>query len=129
MNELPFQQYVYRAHIHRIIDGDTFEADVDLGFNITVRETFRLKDIDTPETFRPRNEAERSHGKQATTEVRVWMDNQDVLIKTWKDSDGKYGRMLADVWHPDMAEWLSEMLVRKELVKLDEYPDDTMEML
>ena len=44
--------YVYRAKARRIVDGDTVDMDVDLGFFVSVRIRFRLKGIDTPEIFR-----------------------------------------------------------------------------
>ena len=43
------QIYLYKAKIVRIVDGDTFDAEVDLGFNMTLKTRFRLADIDTPE--------------------------------------------------------------------------------
>ena len=46
--------YTYAARLVRVVDGDTVDLDIDLGFHITVRERFRLAGIDTPE-LRDRN--------------------------------------------------------------------------
>ena len=122
-------KYLYKAHITRVVDGDTFHADVELGFDVSIKEVFRLYGIDTPETYRPRNELEREHGKQATDAVKAWMEGDNVVIQTYKDRGGKYGRMLADVWHEGHGEWLSEMLTRRDLIKRDEYVVDTDSLL
>ena len=43
--------YQYKAIITNVVDGDTFDMDIDLGFNIHIHERVRLLDIDTPEKF------------------------------------------------------------------------------
>ena len=43
--------YQYKALITNVVDGDTFDMDIDLGFNIHIHERVRLLDIDTPEKF------------------------------------------------------------------------------
>ena len=122
MSESPVHQYLYRAVLTRVVDGDTFVADVDLGFGVTKTDTFRLYGVDTPETWRPRTRAERLHGLHATAMVKEWQ-NHRVLIKTYRDRTGKYGRMLADIWHPGHQTWLSDELRRRDLVKRDHYED------
>ena len=56
--------YFYKITIVRVLDGDTVEADFDLGFNITHRVTVRLAGYDAPETFRPKTEAEAKAGAE-----------------------------------------------------------------
>lgn len=87
--------FSYQATITNIVDGDTFDANVDLGFHIFVSLRFRLLGIDTAETWRPRNAAEKAHGEAATARVEDLMLFQAVTIYTHKA--GKYGRWLADV--------------------------------
>lgn len=58
--------YTYDALIVRVVDGDTVDAEVDLGFSLKYNARFRIKGLDTPETWRPKSEAERVHGKAAT---------------------------------------------------------------
>lgn len=87
--------YEYRATILRVIDGDTIEARVDLGFDVSVIERFRLYGINAPET---KGES-REEGKAATEYLRVLVakNAQDgvLTIQTRKDKREKYGRYLA----------------------------------
>ena len=87
--------YEYKAKVIRVVDGDTFIATVELGFHITSKSTFRLANIDTPETWKPKSEEERHHGELAKQFVIDAIDNSDIIIKTKKT--GKYGRWIADV--------------------------------
>lgn len=115
--------YEYKAQILRVVDGDTFECLIDLGFDLTLRETVRLAGVDTPETFRPSSEEERAWGKEATEFVRNFMEGDSVLLKT-EYRRGKYGRILARVWHPGHEQWLGEELTRRGLVKESEWDSD-----
>ena len=53
--------YNYKAKVVRVVDGDTVDLKVDLGFHISANERFRIKDIDTPEIWRPSCESELEH--------------------------------------------------------------------
>ena len=109
---------VYWAFITRVINADTFVASIDLGFHVSVTETFRVSDYDAPETFRPRNAAERKHGSEASYVAHLLLNRNRLLIITAK-KQGKYGRYIADVVIPqeascikkDVAEQLSEVMV------------------
>ena len=54
---LPLPNYVYRIQVTRVVDGDTVDANIDLGFNMMYKERIRLMGIDTPES-RTRNKHE-----------------------------------------------------------------------
>lgn len=110
--------YEYKAKVIRCIDGDTFEVNVDVGFSITITTKLRLADIDTPESYRPRNEAERTHGNAAKVLVEALMLNQWVTIRTNKT--GKYGRYIAHVELPDGRD-LTEVLKEHDMTKRTEY--------
>ncbi len=115
--------YEYRATIVRVIDGDTFTAEVDLGFNTSVYATFRVKDLDTPETFRPRNRVEKAHGETATAYAKKLLPmGEEVTIKTFKDKTGKYGRMLADVILPNGGTF-TEIMKDAGFEKREEYKE------
>ena len=88
--------YIYKAHILRIIDGDTIEAEIDLGFNLTFTGIFRILDLDTPETYRPKNDAEKEHGQQASAFAKELLLNKTVTIQTYPKV-GIYGRYLAHI--------------------------------
>ena len=88
--------YRYRAAVASVYDGDTFRADVDLGFSAWLKNVkFRMAGIDTPELRGPA--AERAAGLAARDRLRELMPvGAPVLIASTKA--GKYGRYLADVF-------------------------------
>ena len=117
--------YTYDAFVNRVVDGDTYDVQIDLGFNLFMKDTrVRLKDVDTPETWRPTTEAEREHGERATRFVKNLIEGKFIRVKTYKL--GIYGRYEADVMLPDdNGELLDLGTLLKEnyLVKLGDYGD------
>ena len=109
--------YTYKAQIERVVDGDTFIAVIDLGFDTFQRHTFRLYGVDTPETYRPKSENERVLGEKATEFVRDLIEHRSVTVITHNDKQGKYGRYLAEV-HTSKG-YLSELLKENKLTKSD----------
>lgn len=92
--------YEYRVKkVTKILDGDTFDVDLDLGFNISYSQRIRLSGIDTPES-RTRDLNEKKFGLEAKEYVKSLIDNAKlVVIKTEKpDSSEKYGRILGQVF-------------------------------
>ena len=91
--------YVRRAKIVRLVDGDTVDVDIDLGMAITTRQRLRLFGINTPEVRGPEKEsghAATQHLADLLVEFRhegEW----DLVVQTYKDKKGKYGRYLADL--------------------------------
>ena len=84
--------YSYRADIVRLIDGDTVQADIDLGFNVSIRLKLRLYGIDTPEV---RGE-ERLFGLESKAALEAMIERYaPITVQTLKDITGKYGRYLA----------------------------------
>jgi micrococcal nuclease len=112
--------YEYKARVTRVVDGDTYDVTVDLGFEINFTIRIRLNGIDTPETWRPRTEAERVHGESATRFVRLLIEGQDVLIRSHKL--GIYGRYAADVKLWDGSD-LTTLLKEKGFEKRSDYSD------
>lgn len=97
LNGIVHTFYVYNAIVLDVYDGDTFTAEVDLGFDTFRRMKFRLLGVDTPEL---RGE-ERPQGLIVRDLVRDMILNKQVVLKTLKDSQGKYGRYLSEVWIGD----------------------------
>jgi micrococcal nuclease len=91
--------YTYVGKILKVIDGDTCDAQLSLGFDIWVTQRLRLAGIDTPEV---KGES-RSSGLAAKSFVEDWViaAGPTVLIKTYKDKSEKYGRYLAEIFHAD----------------------------
>ena len=92
-------QYIRRARIVRLIDGDTCVIDVDMGMAITVRATVRLYGINTPEVRGPEKVAGHA-ATQHLADLLVQFRHEgewDIVVRTHKDKKGKYGRYLADL--------------------------------
>jgi micrococcal nuclease len=90
--------YEYACKVERVVDGDTVDVVLDLGFDIFHKCRVRLYGIDTPES-RTRNLDEKARGKMAANYLKNAINNgTKVVIQTkLKDSKGKYGRVLGDV--------------------------------
>jgi micrococcal nuclease len=89
---------MYEYHVKKVtnvVDGDTIDVDIDLGFDISFSSRVRLAGIDTPES-RTTNKAEKVLGLEAKEYVKSKIkDAKEVVIKTEKmDSSEKYGRIL-----------------------------------
>lgn len=98
----------YRAQVTKVVDADTLDLHIDLGFYLYTRQRFRLARIDAWET---RGE-EREQGLIAKTVVQSLLPpGRQVRITTEKT--GKYGRWIAEVWCEDedgdefnLSDWL-----------------------
>ena len=90
--------YEYGCKVTRVVDGDTIDVDLDLGFDIIYKCRVRLYGIDTPES-RTRNKDEKVRGKLAAKFLQDAISNgKNVILQTQlKDSKGKFGRVLASV--------------------------------
>jgi len=90
--------YEYSCQVTRVVDGDTIDVDLDLGFNIHHKCRVRLYGIDTPES-RTRDKDEKARGKLAAKflEDAISNGNQTLIQTKLKDSKGKFGRVLGSV--------------------------------
>jgi micrococcal nuclease len=92
----PTVNYVYRALLISVYDGDTITVDVDLGYGVWMRGVkIRLSRINTPELRRPTLIA----GRASRDHLQELLSNPEIIIKSTKK--GKYGRWLAEVWNVD----------------------------
>ncbi len=87
--------YEYRCRIDRVIDGDTVDVDIDLGFGVWLRkERVRMYGIDTPES-RTRDLVEKKYGLAAKDFVKSYLPiGSSQTLCTEKDKTGKFGRIL-----------------------------------
>jgi micrococcal nuclease len=101
--------YEYKIkEVVKVVDGDTVDLNIDLGFNLTKKERVRLAGIDTPES-RTRDLEEKELGLEAKEFLkRRLSDGDNLKVKTEKD--GKYGRMLGWIY-------ISETNINKEMVQ------------
>lgn len=89
--------YEYKIkEIVKVIDGDTVDILIDLGFSVYHKERVRLSGIDTPE-MNSKNLTEKEIAKKAKAFLTVWLkDQKNLTIKTYKDD--KYGRLLGEIF-------------------------------
>ena len=94
--------YEYSTTVDRVVDGDTVDIWIDLGFDVRIFERVRLAGIDTPES-RTRDAREKKFGKMATARVEELLPVGAELQATSKayDSRGKFGRCMMDFVLPD----------------------------
>mgnify|MGYP006121240061 FL=1 len=91
--------YEYRCKITRVVDGDTVDVDIDLGFGVWLhKERVRIYGIDTPES-RTRDLEEKKYGLAAKEFVKQLINGWEyVVLRTQKyDAKGKFGRILGDI--------------------------------
>tara|TARA_B100000676_G_C18077609_1_gene848778 strand:+ start:1794 stop:2189 length:396 start_codon:yes stop_codon:yes gene_type:complete len=90
--------YEYRCKLVKVIDGDTIDVDIDLGFGVWLKkERVRLVGIDTPES-RTRDLEEKKYGLAAKEFLIKWTGAGELRLKTQKDKTGKFGRILGELW-------------------------------
>lgn len=87
-------EYVVQQ-IAKIVDGDTLDINIDLGFSMTTKQRIRLNGIDTPES-NSKDDLERKLAIEAKEFVTKWLlEHPSLIIRTTKSD--KYGRMLGDL--------------------------------
>jgi len=92
--------YEYKCKINKVIDGDTVDVDIDLGFGVVLTdERVRIMGIDTPES-RTRNKVEKLFGLASKKRLKELLSEQCILKteinKDGEDMKGKFGRVLGD---------------------------------
>ena len=106
--------YEYKASLDRVIDGDTIDVVVDLGFYTKIKERLRLAGIDTPEVYGvKKGSREYLKGVEAKeyVEKRLQENSNEMIIKT--DKVGKYRRWIAEIFLEDSKKTLNQELVEK----------------
>jgi len=90
--------YKYKLSKIRVVDGDTVEADIELGFGITMRRFIRLLGVNAPEM----RGKDRIKGKAAKANMKMLINKSPVVIlESAKDATGKYGRVLGVLYSGD----------------------------
>jgi len=117
--------HTYKCTILRVVDGDTVDVDIDLGFGVWMRkERIRVLGIDTPES-RTRDKVEKTYGILAKNFVKSYLPVGSVqVLQTEKDGTGKFGRILGKFLVHDIKEdrqmHLGDIMIREHLaVKYD----------
>ena len=110
------EKYIYKAKLDRVVDGDTVDALIDVGFDIWFKKRIRFKGVDTWES-RTRNLKEKALGLKAkarTKELLEKVSSKSGYFRIKSYGLGKYGRVLADVFimDKDGKQWnINETLI------------------
>ena len=105
--------FEYRVkQVTKIVDGDTIDVDIDLGFSISYSQRLRLAGIDTPES-RTADKFEKTLGLESKEYLKYkFKDAKEVVVKTEKpDSSEKYGRILGWVYLDGNAKSVNEQMI------------------
>lgn len=105
--------FEYRVkQVMKVVDGDTIDVDIDLGFSISYSQRLRLAGIDTPES-RTTDKLEKSLGIESKEYLKSkFKDAKDIVVRTEKpDSSEKYGRILGWVYVNGDSKSLNEQMI------------------
>ena len=106
--------FEYKCNLVKVVDGDTVDVDIDLGFGVWLRkQRIRLYGIDTPES-RTRDKVEKVYGLAAKDFLSKMLSTGQMSIKTHKDAKGKFGRILGELF---MKTSVGELSVNQSLVE------------
>jgi micrococcal nuclease len=109
--------WIYNAEVKKVVDGDTFDIVIDLGFDTLKKGRVRLYGVNTPES-RTSNAEEKKMGLAAKEFTDQWLTkaNHKVKIETIIDKNEKYGRVLARVWD-ESGNCLNEDIIKSGLAR------------
>ena len=97
------EKYIYRGKLERVVDGDTIDALIDVGFDIWVKKRIRYSGIDTWES-RTRDLAEKAKGLEAKArnkELLMEVSSKSGYFRLKSFGVGKYGRVLGEIYIED----------------------------
>jgi len=108
--------YHYPCKIIKVVDGDTVDVDIDLGFGVWMKnQRIRMYGIDAPES-RTSNQTEKVYGVASKRFLEGMCDDKNGLVlRTHKDKKGKFGRILGELWRTtDYADQsINEYMIEK----------------
>ena len=87
--------YNYKIKLERVVDGDTIDANIDLGFDVSVKKRIRLQGINAPES-RTRDLEEKARGLAAKDRLKAILEGAEE-IQLCSYGVGKYGRCLGEL--------------------------------
>ena len=109
--------YIYKAKLDRVIDGDTIDVNIDLGFDIQIKKRIRFVGINTPES-RTRDLEEKARGLAAKDRVKAILAENDIFTIESQEI-GKYGRVLGKIYlsRIDGRDSLTQICLNDQLIK------------
>ena len=117
--------YEYRAHVVRVVDGDTADVLIDLGFDISLKKRVRFTRINAYETRlgKDTTQEEKEIGLEAKEYVKNLIEGKEIILQSHKEKGGKYGRYIAEIIYMKDEERinLNDELVIKKYAVYQEY--------
>mgnify|MGYP001259803157 CR=1 FL=1 len=103
--------YEYRVENIKVIDGDTVDVDIDLGFGVWMKkQRIRLYNIDTPES-RTKDKVEKVFGLASKKRLEdILSMSDDIILRSVQDARGKFGRILGDFIIDDLSGTCGDIL-------------------
>src|SRR5210317_2259083 len=102
--------WIYNATLLRVVDGDTADAAIDCGFNISVKKRIRFKSVDTWES-RTRNLEEKKLGLKAKAYTKEMLERNEGKFTVKSHGVGKYGRLLGEIFIKGEDKSLNQLLI------------------
>jgi len=110
-------RFWYGATFLNVVDGDTIDLMIDLGFNIHHKIRVRLYGVNTPES-RTTNKSEKELGLKAKEYTHDWLANHKwVFVNTIPDKNDKYGRILARIYSSDKIDDVTTACLNTDIVQ------------
>lgn len=111
------ERFWYGAKVLKVIDGDTMDLMIDLGFNIHHKIRVRLYGVNTPES-RTKDLAEKAMGLKAKSFTEDWLNSHKwVYVNTIPDKNDKYGRILARIYSSDDIAAQTTACLNKDIIQ------------
>ena len=105
--------YIYEAKVIRVIDGDTIDALIDIGFSVWVKKRIRFYGINTPES-RTKDLIEKQKGLASKERLIELLETNENKFKIKSHGVGKYGRCLGELFIPGIENQLNESFYNSE---------------
>jgi len=108
--------FEYSGKVKKVVDGDTIDAYIDLGFNVWVEKRIRFMGIDTPES-RTRDKVEKRYGKGAKHRLVEMLEQNDNKFVLQSHGTGKFGRVLGELFIVCKNNNNSIVSINKQMIK------------
>jgi|TARA_R110000744_G_scaffold100320_9_gene193475 micrococcal nuclease len=103
--------YTYKAQVTRVVDGDTIDVDIDLGFGMVYKkQRVRMMGIDTPES-RTRDLEEKFYGKESKYFLQDLIQSVEDEITLISHEKGKFGRILGEIFIEGEEKSVNQLMI------------------
>ena len=103
--------YTYKAQVTRVVDGDTIDVDIDLGFGMVYKkQRVRMMAIDTPES-RTRDLEEKFYGKESKYFLQDLIQSVEDKVTLISHEKGKFGRILGEIFIEGEEKSVNQLMV------------------